>query len=157
MKDKFMNIAIEEACKNNKNDFNFGGPFGAVIVKDGKIISKCTNTVILSHDATAHAEINAIRKASKKLKTHDLSGCVLYTSCFPCPMCLSAIMWSNIKSVYYFNTKEDASLIGFRDKKIYNTINNIDRTKTIKLRKVDIAIEVKPFELFENNQTKKLY
>ena len=93
---KFMKAAIKEAYKGIEN--GDGGPFGAVIVKDGKIITSAHNTVIESMDATAHAEINAIRKASKILNTNDLSGCILYTSTEPCPMCLSAIIWSNIKS-----------------------------------------------------------
>ena len=96
---KYMEIAMEEArCGLNNHD---GGPFGTVIVKDGKIISRSHNTVLKSCDPTAHGEVNAIREASKILKTHDLSGCVLYTTAQPCPMCLSAIIWSNIKDVYY--------------------------------------------------------
>ena len=94
--EEFMKIAIEESRANIENNYQKGGPFGAVIVKDGEIIASAHNTVIESIDATAHAEVNAIRLASQKLKTHDLSGCVLYTSAEPCPMCLSAIIWANI-------------------------------------------------------------
>ena len=96
-----MEKAIEESKANLSNNYKKGGPFGAVIVKDGKIISSEHNSVIESNDPTAHAEVNAIRRACEKLNTHDLSECVLYTSAEPCPMCLSAIIWSNIKIVYY--------------------------------------------------------
>lgn len=118
-----INLAIKESKANSINNYKDGGPFGAVIVKDGKIITSAHNTVIKSMDATAHAEINAIRKASKILNTNDLSGCVLYTSTEPCPMCLSAIIWANIKDVYYLNTRKDADDIGFRDNVIYEYIN----------------------------------
>ena len=87
--------------------------FGAVILKDGEVVASSHNTVIESKDPTAHAEVNAIRKACRVLNTHDLSGCVLYTSAEPCPMCLSAIIWANIKKVYYANTRSDADKIGF--------------------------------------------
>ena len=106
---EYMKVAVEEANINMKENFVNGGPFGAIIVKDGKIISRAHNTVLKSKDATAHAEVNAIREASKVLNTHDLSGCILYTSAEPCPMCLSAIIWANIKEVYYANTKEEAN------------------------------------------------
>ena len=101
----FLEKAIEKAVENIERG---GGPFGAVIVKDGKIIASSHNTVIEDNDPTAHAEINVIRKASKILNTHDLSGCILYVNCEPCPMCLSAIIWANIKEVYFANTKDDA-------------------------------------------------
>ena len=115
--------AIEEARKTmNKN---MGGPFGALITnKDGKIISIASNTVLYDHDPTAHAEINAIRIASKKLNTHDLSDCILITSAEPCPMCLSAIMWAGIRQVYYGCTVHDAKEIGFADEFIYTYIQN---------------------------------
>jgi len=114
----YMQDANELAKKGMNNDE--GGPFGAVIVdKEGKIISKGNNRVISSKDPTAHAEILAIREASKKLNTYDLSECTLYTSCEPCPMCLSAIIWANIKNVYYACNRKDAARIGFRDDMIY--------------------------------------
>ena len=118
--EKAIDVAIDESKVNMKNNYQKGGPFGAAIVKDGKIIAKAHNTVIESKDATAHAEVNAIRKASKVLNTHDLSGCILYTSAEPCPMCLSAIIWANIKEVYFVNTRKDADAIGFRDDMIYD-------------------------------------
>ena len=99
-----------------------GGPFGAVIVKDGKIIAKSANKVTLTNDPTAHAEVSAIRLACKKLHTFDLSGCVIYTSCEPCPMCLGAIYWARLDTIYYANTKTDAAAIGFDDQFIYEEL-----------------------------------
>ena len=100
-----------------------GGPFGAVITRGNEIIAIASNTVIQDNDPTAHAEMNAIRKACKELGTYDLSGCVLYATGYPCPMCLSAIIWSNIKEVYYSGSAKDAAEIGFRDDFIYDFIN----------------------------------
>ena len=125
MKD-IMKIAIDEARKTMNE--NKGGPFGAAIVdKDGNVIAVASNLVLESHDPTAHAEIMAIRKASEKLGTHDLSDCILYATGYPCPMCLSAIIWANIKEVYYGTNLKDAEVIGFRDDFIYNYINNKDK------------------------------
>jgi guanine deaminase len=117
---KFMQIAIRLAEQNVKNAI--GGPFGAIVVKDGKVISKSTNKVTLKKDPTAHAEISAIRIACRKLDTFSLQGCVIYTSCEPCPMCLSAIYWAHLDKIFYANTKEDAAKIGFDDQFIYNEI-----------------------------------
>lgn len=125
-----MELGIEEARKTMNN--NIGGPFGAVIAdKDNNIIAVASNTVLGSHDPTAHAEINAIRKAGEKLKTHDLSGCKIYATGYPCPMCMSAIIWSNIKEVYYGTNLSDAEKIGFRDDFIYEYLkgNNKDLLK----------------------------
>ena len=114
---KANNLALE-GMKNKE-----GGPFGAVIVdKNGNIISQGNNKVLKNNDPTAHAEIVAIRNACKKLNTFDLKDYILYSSCEPCPMCLSAIIWANIKEVYYGCTKEDAVEIGFRDDMIYDFI-----------------------------------
>ena len=121
-----------------------GGPFGAVIIDlDGNVISTGNNKVFANNDPTAHAEIVAIRNACEKLGTYDLNGCVLYTSCEPCPMCLSAAIWANIKKIYYGCTKEDANSIGFRDDIIYEflkgenkslvDLENIDRDECIKV------------------------
>lgn len=119
-----MNLAIKEAEKTMTKDI--GGPFGAAIVKNGKVIAVASNTVLGSHDPTAHAEVNAIRKASEKLETHDLSGCTLYATGYPCSMCLSAIIWANIKEVYYGTDLKAAEEIGFRDDYIYDFIKNND-------------------------------
>ena len=116
---KFMQRAILLSVKNVEKG---GGPFGAVIVKGGKIIAEGVNRVTTSSDPTAHAEVNAIRKASRKLGTFDLTGCEIYTSCEPCPMCLGAIYWAHIGRLFYGNSKTDAEDIGFSDAFIYNEI-----------------------------------
>ncbi|NEU07691.1 nucleoside deaminase [Flavihumibacter sp. R14] len=118
---KFMKMAI--ALSEDNVSKGLGGPFGAVIVKDGKVIAKSANKVTVSNDPTAHAEVSAIRKACKKLGTFDLTGCIIYTSCEPCPMCLGAIYWSRISLIYYANTKRDAADIGFSDQFIYDELD----------------------------------
>ena len=128
----YMKIAKELSDDNLKT--NAGGPFGACVVKNGEIIGKGSNHVLKNNDPTAHAEVMAIRDACKNINSYDLSGCELYTSCYPCPMCLSATIWSNIKHVYYGNTKEDAAEIGFRDDFIYNYISQLtEGTKNNKI------------------------
>ena len=151
-----MYKAIQQSKYNLKNDYQSGGPFGAVIVKDGKIISEAHNTVVESCDATAHAEINAIRKASKKLNTHDLDGCILYTSAEPCPMCLSAIIWANIKEVYYANTSDDADEIGFRDDKIYEYLEGNGK-KMLKMHHIKSKEALEVFKTFEKIEEKEIY
>lgn len=136
---KFMKCAIREAEKGIRN--GEGGPFGTVIVKDGKIIAKGHNQVVKNNDATCHGEMQALRKASKRLKNFDLSGCELYTTGEPCPMCLGAILWSNIDKVYYGCNIEDTEKIGFRDKKFYafsgekkaEFVSELDRNECLKL------------------------
>ena len=113
---KFLQMAIDESRFSIEHG---SSPFGAVIVKDGKIISNAHNSVVLSNDATAHAEVNAIRMAGKVLNTYDLTGCILYSSCEPCPMCLNAAKWANIKEVYFAADRNDADQIGFRDRVFY--------------------------------------
>ncbi len=112
----FLKIAVEESLLSVQAG---SSPFGAVIVKDGKIIAKAHNQVVLLNDPTAHAEVQCIRLACQTLKSFDLSGCTLYTSCEPCPMCLNAIKWANITRVYYAATRDDADAIGFRDRVFY--------------------------------------
>ena len=132
---KFMNIAKQNAERGIKE--KEGGPFGAVIVdKDEKIIANGNNQVLKQNDPTAHAEMVAIRNACKKLEKYDLSGYTLYTSCEPCPMCLSAIIWSNIKEVYYGCTKKDAGEIGFRDDAIYDYLKG-ENNDLINLEEMD--------------------
>lgn len=113
---EFMEMAIKLSIENIDRG---GGPFGAVIVRDGVVIAKGANTVTLSNDPTAHAEINAIRAACGALQSFSLPGCIVYSSCEPCPMCLSALYWAGVKKIYYGNTKEDAEAIDFSDKFIY--------------------------------------
>jgi tRNA(Arg) A34 adenosine deaminase TadA len=115
----FMRKAIGLSISNIDNN---GGPFGAVIVKDGEIIATGVNRVTSNCDPTAHAEVMAIRAAAQNLKNYNLSGCTIYTSCEPCPMCLSAIYWARIDKIFYGNTKTDAKNIGFDDSFIYDEI-----------------------------------
>ena len=139
-----MELGIEEARKTMNE--HLGGPFGAVITdSNDNVIAVASNMVLGSHDPTAHAEVNAIRKAGQILKTHDLTGCKIYATGYPCPMCLSAIIWSNIKEVYYGTNLSDAEEIGFRDDFIYEylkgnnkeelTIKNLDHDKCLELFK----------------------
>jgi len=118
--EKFMRIAIELSEKNVLE--SLGGPFGAVVVRNNEIIAQSANRVLITNDPTAHAEVCAIRFACAKLHTPDLTGCVIYTSCEPCPMCLSAIYWAGINTIYYANSKNDAGDIGFDDHFIYEEL-----------------------------------
>ena len=146
---KYMKIAKELADSNLKT--GEGGPFGACIVKDDEIIGKGSNGIIRNNDPTAHAEIVAIRDACNNIGTYDLSGCELYTSCYPCPMCISAIIWANITKVYYGNTSEDASNIGFKDKFIYDFIYG-ENEKLLQLECMDRDQTIKTFEEFEKKR-----
>ena len=151
---KYMEIAKNEA--ENGMNLNEGGPFGAVITdKDGNIIATGNNQVLKNNDPTAHAEVMAIRNACKKLNTYDLSDYILYTSCEPCPMCLSAIIWSNIKEIYYACTREDAANIGFRDDIIYEYLrgNNKD---LISLKQIDRNECITLFEKYQD-ENKTIY
>lgn len=153
---EFMLKATSEADNNLQT--NEGGPFGAVIVKDDKIVGKGHNRVLINHDPTCHAEIEAIRDACKNLNTHDLTGCTLYTSCYPCPMCLSAIIWANIKKVYYGNTAKDAADIGFRDDFIYKFIEDTCADASVlDLVPQDRDMTIKTFEAFVQKQDKTIY
>ncbi len=120
MKYELMRKAIALSVENVKNG---GGPFGAVIAKDGEVIATGVNRVTASNDPTAHAEVLAIREACRKLGTFSLEGCEIYTSCEPCPMCLGAIYWARLDKMYYGNTKQDAKDIGFDDSFIYDEID----------------------------------
>ena len=141
---EILRLAMEQARKTMNE--NIGGPFGAaVIAENGEILAVTSNSVLRDNDPTAHAEVNAIRTACKKIGSYDLGGCVLYTTAYPCPMCLSAIIWANIKKVYFGCRPEDAEHIGFRDDFIYRYIENkcndksvldmveLDRTDCLKL------------------------
>jgi len=119
--DNYLDEAFNEAFHSVRN--NVGGPFGAVVVFDGKVIGKGGNSVVSTNDPTAHAEIMAIRDACRNLGNFDLTGAVIYTTCEPCPMCLSAIYWSNIRKVFYSLTRTDAASIGFRDNHIYEELS----------------------------------
>ena len=151
-----MNAAIKESKYNERNNYKDGGPFGCAIVKDNQIISTGHNSVISSKDPTAHAEVNAIREACQKLGTHDLKECSIYTSAEPCPMCLSAIIWANIKDVYYANTKEATDEIGFRDDIIYDYLKE-NNNSFIKLTHIESEEAKKVFEDYKNNNEKNNY
>ena len=158
MNEEYMKVAIDLSEKNLET--KQGGPFGACIVKDGKIVGKGKNQVIKNNDPTAHAEIVAIRNACKNLETYDLTDCVLYTSCYPCPMCLSAIIWANIKKVYYGNTKEDADDIGFRDDIIYDFLEDLSNDKNnrmLKLKELNREEALKAFEQYKEDKDKVTY
>ena len=156
---KFMEVAKELSEENLIT--NNGGPFGACVVRNGEIIGRGNNHVLKNNDPTAHAEVMAIRDACKNINSYDLSGCELYTSCYPCPMCLSAIIWSNIKIVYYGNTKEDAANIGFRDDFIYDFINKITNNENddsvLELETMDRDETIKAFNDFANKSDKTIY
>lgn len=153
---KFMQAAILEA--ENNIITNEGGPFGAVIVREGIIIARGHNEVLNNNDPTCHAEIQAIRAACKALGTFDLNGCELYTSCYPCPMCLSAIIWANIKTVYYGNTAEDAAAIGFRDDFIYDFIkSDCSDEKVLALYLCERATAQITFKKFAEKKDKTIY
>ena len=150
----YMKIAKEQAEKGYTS--NEGGPFGAVITnKKGEIIAKENNQVLLKNDPTAHAEIQAIREACKKLNTHNLENYILYTSCEPCPMCLSAIIWSNIKEVYYGCTKQDASNIGFRDEDIYKYLEG-KQSDLIQMKQINREECIELFEKYKR-ENKTIY
>ena len=150
----FMQKAIELSIKNIHNK---GGPFGCVIVKNNKIISEGVNGVTQNNDPTAHAEIVAIRNACKKLNTFDLSGCELYTSCEPCPMCLSAIYWSHIDLVYYGNSRENAAEIQFDDKFIYDEMKKDINERKIPLKQILKDEAIKAFDLWAETENKTKY
>ena len=152
--DFFMQKAIELSIKNIHNN---GGPFGCVIVKNNKIISEGVNGVTQNNDPTAHAEIEAIRNACKKLNTFDLSGCELYTSCEPCPMCLSAIYWSHIDLVYYGNSRENAAEIQFDDKFIYDEMKKDINERKIPLKQILKDEAIKAFDLWTLTENKTKY
>lgn len=152
---EFMKVAKELADDNNIT--NVGGPFGACVVKDGVIIGKGSNHVIKNNDPTAHAEVMAIRDACQKINSFDLSGCQIYTTCYPCPMCLSAIIWANIKTIYYGNTKEDADNIGFRDDMIYDYIKNNNNDNLLNIIQIDRNETIKSFVDYSNDKEKAIY
>ena len=132
--EEFMSRAV--AISKEKMEANFGGPFGAVIVKDGKIIAEGFNKVTSSNDPTAHAEVTAIRAACEVLGDFELKGCEIYTSCEPCPMCLAAIYWARLDKVYFSNNRDDAAKIGFDDEHIYAEIPKSHEQRSIPIEHV---------------------
>lgn len=151
---KFMERAIELA---NLSVDNAGGPFGAVVVKDGIIIAEGSNCVTLNNDPTAHAEVSAIRAACSKLNTFDLSGCEIYTSCEPCPMCLSSMYWAHIDRYYYGCTQYDAQQIGFDDSFIYKEISLDKKLRKIKSAQLLHDEALTAFKKWETKEDKTEY
>lgn len=141
-KEELMRRAIKLSADSVANG---GGPFGAVIVRDGEIVAEGSNGVTILNDPTAHAEVSAIRQACKKLNSFDLTGCEIYTSCEPCPMCLGAIYWARIDKIYYANDRKDAANIGFDDELIYQEME------------VQPQYRKKPSEILLNNEAIKVF
>ncbi len=150
---KFMEIAIKSGKESIES--GDGGPFGAVIVLDGKVISTGRNMVLKTNDPTMHAEIAAIREATQLLGRYDLSDCEMYATCEPCLMCLSAIYWSRISKVFYGCKKEDAAQIGFDDEKLYNSILN--GNSDIKLLNIDYEHCMTLFDAWDKKEDKAMY
>jgi len=154
MSNEFMKRAIELSIKS----VNSGtGPFGALIVKDNKVISEGFNKVTLAKDPTSHAEIVAIRNACKMLNNFSLEDCDLYTTCEPCPMCLSAIYWARIKKIYYANTRSDAKKIDFSDALIYEELNKNISERKIPMHQMMRDKALKAFELWDKKEDKVKY
>lgn len=151
---KELEFGIKESIEMARKTMNlgYGGPFGAVIIKDGHCIAVASNSVLIDNDPTAHAEINAIRKACSVLETYDLSGCELYATGYPCPMCMSAIIWANITKVYYGCTPSEAENIGFRDDYIYRFLRSED-TSVISLEQIGHEEAIKLFEEYHKNNS----
>ena len=152
--EELMRIAIR---LSEENVAAGGGPFGAVIARDGRVVATGANRVTPDCDPTAHAEVSAIRAAAKKLGTFDLSGCEIYTSCEPCPMCLSAIYWAGIRKIYFANTREDAKRIGFDDSFIYDQIPLAPSRRTVPSEEMMRAEALQAFRLWERKEDKVEY
>jgi tRNA(Arg) A34 adenosine deaminase TadA len=153
--ENYMNTAFKEAFDSVRN--NIGGPFGAVVVMDGIIIGKGGNRVSSQNDPTAHAEIVAIRDACRKIESFDLTGAVLYATCEPCPMCLSAIYWANIESVYYCSTRHDAASIGFKDNHIYEELNLVPEKRKIDFLQLELPQSAELFREWTEKTDKTPY
>lgn len=150
----FMREAVHLSAENVKNG---GGPFGAVIVKDGEIIATGVNRVTANNDPTAHAEVSAIRAAGQKLGTFDLSGCDIYTSCEPCPMCLGAIYWAHLDRMYYACNKDDAADAGFDDSFIYKELDLEASERRLKSENMLRSEALKTFEAWKEKSDKVEY
>ncbi|MDE3068064.1 MAG: nucleoside deaminase [Verrucomicrobiota bacterium] len=151
----FMRAAIQLSLQKMRDDH--GGPFGAVVVRDGKIVGRGWNRVTSSTDPTAHAEIVAIRAASKRLRTFRLIGCELYTSCEPCPMCLAAVYWARLRNVYYANTRKDAAAIKFDDDFIYREVALPISRRSIPMKQLLHKEALKVFEEWNKRPDKMTY
>ncbi|MCB2289905.1 nucleoside deaminase [Clostridium sp. CS001] len=152
---EFMKIAVNEALKGM--NCNAGGPFGAVIVRNGEIICSAHNEVVETNDPTAHAEVSAIRKASSLLGRFDLSDCEIYSSCEPCPMCFAAIHWAKIKKLYYGSTRNDAANIDFDDQYIYDVINGTATELQVEVLQIDREDSLEPFKQWKGKMDRVQY
>lgn len=155
MKEKFMREAIRLSIQMMRR--GQGGPFGAVVVRNGKVVGRGSNQVTSANDPTAHAEIVAIREACKRLKTFQLDDCDLYTSCEPCPMCLSAIYWARLAKVFYANTRKDAAKINFDDDFIYREVALPIRKRTLKMKQLLHDEALAAFTEWQQKTDKVLY
>jgi tRNA(Arg) A34 adenosine deaminase TadA len=155
MKTKFMRMAIRLSLSKMRG--NHGGPFGAIVVRQNKIVGRGWNRVTSTNDPTAHAEISAIRDACQKLKTFQLDDCELYTSCEPCPMCLAAIYWARLKKIYYANTRKDAARIQFDDDLIYREVSQPIARRRIPMKQLLRAEALKVFVEWKQKADKICY
>ncbi|PKM10246.1 MAG: tRNA-specific adenosine deaminase [Gammaproteobacteria bacterium HGW-Gammaproteobacteria-10] len=155
MHEQFLQLAVGLA--NNSVNTGEGGPYGAVITKDGEIIAACTNKVTRRLDPTAHAEVMAIREACRKLNDFQLQACTLYTSCEPCPMCLGAIYWARLERVYFACSRQDAAAAGFDDSFIYDEIPLAPAERSIPMLRLNLDDACKPFELWHDKADKIPY
>ena len=149
-----MRLAIQ---LSEENVLNGGGPFGAVIAKDGEVIATGVNRVTANNDPTAHAEVSAIRAACQKVKDFKLNGCVVYSSCEPCPMCLSALYWAGVSKIYYANTKDDAKAINFDDSFIYEQLSLERDERSIASEQMMRDEALKAFEMWRDKEDKTEY
>ena len=150
----YLRQAVEIAKQNIEKG---GGPFGAIIVKDNEIVAQCGNSVTNDNDPTAHAEVKCIRSACKKLNTFDLSGCVIYSSCEPCPMCLSAIYWARLDRLVYAATRQDAAGAGFDDEFIYKEIPLANSQRSLECNHFSLEEGCDPFEIWNSKSDKTEY
>ena len=155
MKEKLMRAAIR--LSRSKMRANCGGPFGAVVVRHGKIVGRGWNQVTSTNDPTAHAEVTAIRDACQRLKTFQLDDCEIYTSCEPCPMCLSAIYWARLKKIYYANTRRDAAAIAFDDDQIYREVALPISRRSLPMKQLLRPEALKVFAEWETKADKTIY
>lgn len=151
----FMGQAIDLSVRRMRD--GAGGPFGAVIVKDGQVIAEGWNQVTSTNDPTAHAEVTAIRRACQALGTFDLSGCEIYTSCEPCPMCLAAIYWARLDRIYYGNTRQDAAAIGFDDEFLYQELPKPIDARSIPTQQIEAAKAKVAFDEWDRKEDKIRY
>lgn len=151
---RFMEMAARIAEENVDRG---GGPFGAVIVKDGEVVATGANSVTLTNDPTAHAEVNAIRRACHDLQTFSLKGCVIYSSCEPCPMCLSALYWAGVSRIFFGNTKEDADRINFSDGFIYRELEKPRALRALPCIHIENSSAIKAFEKWAAKTDKTEY